>query len=62
MELINRFCNSFLFWAAWIIIPVMMETNSAEPLMRRVVAGLASNVILLAAAWGLWQVAQRLRG
>ena len=25
MELINRFCNSFLFWAAWIIIPVMME-------------------------------------
>lgn len=25
MELINRFCNSFLFWAAWIIIPVLME-------------------------------------
>lgn len=25
MELINRFCNSFLFRAAWIIIPVMME-------------------------------------
>lgn len=25
MELINKFCNSFLFWAAWIIIPVMME-------------------------------------
>ena len=25
MELINRFCNAFLFWAAWIIIPVMME-------------------------------------
>lgn len=25
MELIHRFCNSFLFWAAWIIIPVMME-------------------------------------
>lgn len=25
MELINRFCNSFLFWTAWIIIPVMME-------------------------------------
>ena len=25
MDLINRFCNSFLFWAAWIIIPVMME-------------------------------------
>ena len=25
MELINRFCNSFLFLAAWIIIPVMME-------------------------------------
>lgn len=25
MELINRFLNSFLFWAAWIIIPLIME-------------------------------------
>lgn len=25
MELINKFLNSFLFWAAWIIIPVVME-------------------------------------
>ena len=25
MEWISDFCNSFLFWAAWIIIPVIME-------------------------------------
>lgn len=25
MEIINSFLNSFLFWAAWIIIPVIME-------------------------------------
>ena len=23
--IINRFVNSFVFWAAWIIIPVIME-------------------------------------
>ena len=25
MDILNRFANSFLFWAAWIIIPVIME-------------------------------------
>lgn len=25
MSIISRFMNSFIFWAAWIIIPVLME-------------------------------------
>ena len=25
MTIINKFCSSFVFWAAWIIIPVIME-------------------------------------
>ncbi len=29
MEIINRILNSFVFWAAWIIIPLIMEIAPA---------------------------------
>ena len=44
-----------------VIIPVTLQTATAEPLSRLVMVGIGANLILLAAVLGLFELLQRLR-
>ena len=44
-----------------VIIPVTLQTATAEPLSRLVMVGIGANLILLAAVLGLFELLQRVR-
>lgn len=44
-----------------VIIPVTLQTATAEPLSRLVMVGIGANLILLAAVMALFELLQRLR-
>ena len=44
-----------------VIIPVTLQTATAEPLSRLIAVGIGANLILLAAVMALFELLQRLR-
>jgi hypothetical protein len=44
-----------------VMIPITLQSQSAEPFWRLAAVGVVANIILVAAALGIWAIIQRVR-
>jgi chromate transport protein ChrA len=44
-----------------VIIPTTIQPNTAIPMLQRIGVGIAANLIILGACWGIWQSVTRMR-